>query len=123
MLDLLFYVVIIIKKYTYAAETYLRLGDTKSIVYINVELKKKWDEGLILSRENKQLSEYAHLKYAEHLIFEDRFKEAQEYYRKADRVASSMKLLDKLIDNAVYEKKYKDVFFFISYTNDALSVI
>ena len=39
LLDLLFYVVIIIKKYTYAAETSLRLGDTKSIVYMNVKLK------------------------------------------------------------------------------------
>ena len=79
---------------------------------------------MILSRENKQLSEYVHLKYGEHLILEDRFKEAQEYYRKADRVDLSMKLLDKLIDNAVYEKRYKDAcFLFISYTNDALSVI
>ena len=111
------------KNYAYAAEAYLRLGDTKSIVYMNVELKK-WDEAFILSRENKQLSEYVHLKYAENLILEDRFKEAQEYYRKADRVDLSMKLLDKLIDNAVYEKRYKDAcFLFISYTNDALSVI
>ena len=45
---------------------------------MNVELKK-WDEAFILSRENKQLSEYVHLKYAEHLILEDRFKEAQKY--------------------------------------------
>lgn len=73
---------------------------------MNVELKK-WDEAFILSRENKQLSEYVHLKYAENLILEDRFKEAQEYYRKADRVDLSMKLLDKLIDNAVYEKDIK----------------
>ena len=43
------------KNYAYAAEAYLRLGDTKSIVYMNVELKK-WDEAFILSRENKQLS-------------------------------------------------------------------
>ena len=111
------------KNYAYAAEAYLRLGDTKSIVYMNVELKK-WDEAFILSRENKQLSEYVHLKYAENLILEDKFKEAQEYYRKADRVDLSMKLLDKLIDNAVYEKRYKDAcFLFISYTTDALSVI
>lgn len=109
--------------YSYAAEVYLKLGDQKSLVYMNVELKK-WDEAFILSRENKQLSEYVHLKYAESLILEDRFKEAQESYRKADRVDLSMKLLNRLIDNAVYEKRYKDAcFLFISYSNDALSSI
>ncbi len=102
------------ENYAYDAETYLRLGDTKSIVYMNFKLKK-WDEAFILSRENKQLSEYVHLKYAEHLILEDRFKEALKYYRKADRINFSMKLLDKLIDNVVYKKRYKDVcFLFIS---------
>ena len=90
--------------YGYAAEAYLKLGDQKALVYMNVELKK-WDEAFILSRENKQLSEYVHLQYAEQLILEDKFKEAQESYRKADRVDLSMKLLNKLIDNAVYEKR------------------
>ena len=36
----------------------------------------------------------------------------------------SIKLLIKLIDNSVYEKRYKDAcFFFISYASDALSLI
>lgn len=107
----------------FASEAYLKLGDQKSLVYMNVELKK-WDEAFILSRENKVLSEYVHLQYAETLILEDKFQEAQNYYRKADRVDLSMKLLNKLIDNAVYEKRYKDAsFLFISYTNDALNNI
>ncbi len=109
--------------YGYAAEAYLKLGDQKALVYMNVELKK-WDEAFILSRENKQLSEYVHLQYAEQLILEDKFKEAQESYRKADRVDLSMKLLNKLIDNAVYEKRYKDAcFLFLSLSNDALAMI
>ena len=85
---------------------------------------KKWDEAFTLSREIKQLNEYVHLKYAESLIAEDKFKEAQESYRQAGRVDLSIKLLSKLIDNSVYEKRFKDAcFFFISYTSNALSLI
>ena len=79
---------------------------------MNVKLKK-WDEAFILSRENKQLSEYVHLKYAENLILEDRFKEAQEYYRKADRVDLSMKLLDKLMIMQYIKKDIKMHVFFL----------
>ena len=85
---------------------------------------KKWDEAFTLSREIKQLNEYVHLRYAESLIAEDKFREAQESYRQAGRVDLSMKLLIKLIDNSVYEKRFKDAcFFFISYSTDALSLI
>ena len=101
--------------YQYAQEAYLKLDDKKSLVYMLVDLKK-WDEAFTLSREVKQLNEYVHLKYAESLIVEDKFKEAQESYRQAGRVDLSMKLLSKLIDNSVYEKRFKDAcFFFISY--------
>jgi len=109
--------------YQYAQEAYLKLDDKKSLVYMLVDLKK-WDEAFTLSREIKQLNEYVHLKYAESLIVEDKFKEAQESYRQAGRVDLSMKLLSKLIDNSVYEKRFKDAcFFFISYSTDALSLI
>lgn len=109
--------------YQYAQEAYLKLDDKKSLVYMLVDLKK-WDEAFTLSREVKQLNEYVHLKYAESLIVEDKFKEAQESYRQAGRVDLSMKLLSKLIDNSVYEKRFKDAcFFFISYSTDALSLI
>ena len=109
--------------YQYAQEAYLKLDDKKALVYMFVDLKK-WDEAFTLSREVKQLNEYVHLKYAESLIVEDKFKEAQESYRQAGRIDLSIKLLSKLIDNSVYEKRFKDAcFFFISYSGDALSLI
>ena len=90
---------------------------------MNVDLKK-WEEAFALSRGVKSLNEYVHLKYAESLILEDKFKEAQESYRQAGRVDLSIKLLSTLIDNSVYEKRFKDAcFFFISYASDALSLI
>ena len=109
--------------YKYAQEAYLKLDDKKSLVNMNVDLKK-WEEAFALSRDVKSLNEYVHLKYAESLIIEDKFKEAQESYRQAGRVDLSIKLLSTLIDNSVYEKRFKDAcFFFISYASDALSLI
>ena len=111
------------KNYTYAYEAYLKLGDNKSLVFMNIELEK-WDEAFILSNNNKYLHQYVHLKYAENLILEDKFNEAQENYRKAERVDLSMKLLHKLINNAIFEKRFKDVSnLFVSYTKDALYII
>ena len=111
------------KNYAYAAEAYLKLGDNKSLVYMNVELGK-WDDAFLLSNNNKSLQEYVDLKYAESLVLEDKFNEAQEYYRKANRVDLSMKLLNKLIDNAIFEKRFRDVcYLFNSYTKDALYII
>jgi intraflagellar transport protein 122 len=109
--------------YQYAQEAFLKLDDRKSLVNMNVDLKK-WEEAFALSRGVKSLNEYVHLKYAESLILEDKFKEAQESYRQAGRVDLSIKLLSTLIDNSVYEKRFKDAcFFFISYASDALSLI
>ena len=82
--------------YLYAQEAYLKLDDKKSLVNMSVELKK-WEEAFALSHGIKSLSEYVHLKYAESLILEDKFKEAQESYRQAGRVDLSIKLLSTLI--------------------------
>ena len=72
---------------------------------MNIELEK-WDDAFILSKNNQFLQEYVHLKYAEHLVLEDKFNEAQESYRKANRVDLSLKLLNKLINNAIIEKRF-----------------
>ncbi len=111
------------KHYQYATEAYLKLGDTKSLVLMNIELGR-WDESFLLAQQNKKLLEHVYLKYAEYLIIQDRFKEAQEAYKKALRTDLSMKLLQKLIDNAVYEKRYKDACcLYNQFSSDALSVI
>ena len=67
---------------------------------------KKWEQAFALASGVKSLNEYVHLKYAESLILEDKFKEAQESYRQAGRVDLSIKLLSTLIDNSVYEKRF-----------------
>ena len=111
------------KHYQYASEAYLKLGDQKALVILNIELGR-WDQALILAQQTKNLLEYCYLQYAEHLILQDKFKEAQDAYKKADRTDLSIKLLERLIDNAVYEKRFKDgTWLFCRYANDSLGLI
>mgnify|MGYP002146401039 CR=1 FL=1 len=111
------------KHYQYATEAYLKLGDLKALVMMNIELNR-YEEAFLLAQQNKALLEYVYLQYAEVLIGQDKFKEAQIAYKKAGRIDLSMRLLEKLIDNASYEKRYKDACnLLISYSFDALGVI
>ncbi len=111
------------KHYQYATEAYLKLGDLKALVMMNIELGR-YEEAFLLAQQNKALLEYVYLQYAEVLIAEDKFKEAQIAYKRAGRIDLSMRLLEKLIDNASYEKRYKDACnLLISYSFDALTVI
>lgn len=95
------------KNYQYATEAYLKLGDLKSLVIMNIELEK-WEEAFYLSKQSKPLLEYTHLQWADNRIKKDLYKEAQDSYKRAGRIDLSMKLLENLIENAVYEKRFKD---------------
>lgn len=111
------------KHYEYASEAYLKLGDSKALVLMNLELGQ-YDKAFILAQNDKKLLEYTYLQYADHLVKNDRFHEAQEAFKNGGRVDLSIRLLEKLIDNAVYEKRYKDAsMLYVSFTNDTLMLI
>lgn len=111
------------KHYEYASEAYLKLGDTKALVLMNLELGQ-YDKAFILAQNDKKLLEYTHLQYAEHLVKIDKFHEAQEAYKNGGRVDLSIRLLENLIDNAVYEKRYKDACtLFVSLASDTLTQV
>ena len=111
------------KNYPYSTEAYLKLGDLKSLVLMNIELEK-WEEAFYLAKKSKALLEYAHLQWAEDRIKKDKYKEAQDSYKKAGRIDLSMKLLENLIDNAIYEKRFKDGSqLLVSYSQDANALI
>lgn len=95
------------KHYQYATEAYLKLDDLKSLVIMNIELEK-WDEAFYLAKQNNNLLQYCHLQWADNRIKKDLYREAQDSYKKAGRIDLSMKLLENLIDNAIYEKRFKD---------------
>jgi len=111
------------KHYEYASEAYLKLGDSKALVLMNLDLGQ-YDKAFILAQNDQKLLEYTYLMYAHHLVKEDKFHEAQEAYKNGGRVDLSIRLLEKLIDNAVYEKRYRDAsMLFVSYSNDNLMLI
>lgn len=111
------------KHYEYASESYLKLGDSKALVLMNLDLGQ-FDKAFILAQNDKKLLEYTYLHYADHLVKQDKFHEAQEAFKNGGRVDLSIRLLEKLIDNAVYEKRYKDAcMLFVSLASDSLMLI
>lgn len=111
------------KHYEYAKEAYLKLGDLKSLVIMNIELEK-WEEAFYLAKQNKHLLEYTHLQWAEDRIKKDKYKEAQDSYKKAGRIDLSMQLLNNLIDNAIYEKRFKDAgLYLLLYSQDTENML
>ena len=111
------------KHYNYSTEAYLKLGDLKSLVIMNIELEK-WEEAFYLAKQSKPLLEYAHLQWAENRIKKDLYKDAQDSYKKAGRIDLSIKLLMNLIDNAIYEKRFRDASYLIfCYLQDQQTLI
>ena len=111
------------KHYEYASESYLKLGDSKALVLMNLDLGQ-FDKAFILARNDKKLLEYTYLQYGDYLVKDDKFHEAQEAFKNGGRVDMSIRLLEKLIDNAVYEKRYKDAcMLFVSLANDTLMLL
>jgi len=49
-----------------------------------------------------------HLPYADWLSANDRFDEAQEAYKKANRPDLSLRIVEFLTNNAIVEKRYQD---------------
>lgn len=111
------------KHYEYASESYLKLGDSKALVLMNLDLGQ-FDKAFILAQNDKKLLEYTYLQYADYLVKTDKFHEAQEAFKNGGRVDLSIRLLEKLIDNAVYEKRYKDAcMLYVSLANDSLMLV
>jgi intraflagellar transport protein 122 len=111
------------KHYEYASESYLKLGDSKALVLMNLDLGQ-FDKAFILARNDKKLLEYTYLQYGDYLVKNDKFHEAQEAFKNGGRVDMSIRLLEKLIDNAVYEKRYRDAcMLFVSLANDTLMLL
>jgi len=99
------------RNYGYAKEAYLRLGDLKGLIELNVAFEK-WKEGLFLAKQNPSLSQFFYLPYAEHLVSQGKYEQAQESYKRAGRLDLALKILDSLAHNAVIEKRFKDAAYY-----------
>lgn len=113
----------------YAKETYLRLGDIRSLLEVHID-NEEWEEAISLARstdakeekEHKQRLQVAdkeedegdrrlvgkysalvYLPYAEHLAANDQFEKAQQAYEQAGRPDLSSALLQALTISAVLQ--------------------
>ena len=91
----------------YAKEAFLKLGDLKALMNLHIELNK-WDEAQMLAKQNPEFASMIHLPFAEYLEKNDRFEDAQKHFKKANRPDLSMRLIEKLSKNALFETRFKD---------------
>ena len=95
------------QNFGYAKEAYLRLGDMKGMIELSVAFKR-WNEGLFLIKQNPNLNSVFYVPYAEYLISQGNYDQAQECYKRAARIDLTLKILGSLATNAIMEKRFKD---------------
>ncbi|XP_020836758.1 intraflagellar transport protein 122 homolog isoform X5 [Phascolarctos cinereus] len=95
----------------YAAETYLKIGDLKSLVQLHVETQR-WDEAFALGEKHPEFKDDVYVPYAQWLAENDRFEEAQKAFHKAGRQGEAVKVLEQLTHNAVVESRFNDAAYY-----------
>lgn len=93
--------------HTFAKQAYLRLGDLRALMQLHVDCQK-WDEAFMLAKQNPEMESMITLPYADWLSTNDRFEEAQQAYKKANRPDLSLKIIEFLSNNAISEKRFQD---------------
>eukprot|EP01004_Peranema_trichophorum_P002730 NODE_1765_length_1818_cov_66.009440_g1496_i0.p1 GENE.NODE_1765_length_1818_cov_66.009440_g1496_i0~~NODE_1765_length_1818_cov_66.009440_g1496_i0.p1 ORF type:complete len:562 (+),score=141.20 NODE_1765_length_1818_cov_66.009440_g1496_i0:104-1687(+) len=103
----------------YAKEAYLKINDLKSLMQLHVEMLK-WDEAFQLLESHPEYAEEVYLPYAEWLALNDRFDEAQEAFKKANKPLFALRMIEQLAYNGVLERRFKDAgyyFWKLAYEN------
>ena len=88
-------------------EALLKLGNKQELMKLHIELEK-WDEALLLSEGDPDLRALMLLPYAEFLAKNNRFEEAQIYYKEAGRIDMSMQIMEKLSVINIIQHKFRD---------------
>ncbi|RMB99073.1 hypothetical protein DUI87_24619 [Hirundo rustica rustica] len=95
----------------YAAETYMKVGDLKSLVQLHVETHR-WEEAFALSEKHPEFKDEVYVPYAQWLAESDRFEEAQKAFHKAGRQSEAVRVLEQLTHNAVVESRFNDAAYY-----------
>nr|CAG4716983.1 unnamed protein product [Naegleria fowleri] len=100
------------KLYDHAKEAYQKIGDYSSLIKLFVT-SEKWEAAFEVLEKHPEFSAEVYLPYAEHLAIEDRFDEAQEAFRKANRPEKALKIIEELAQNAIDENRFKDAAYYL----------
>ncbi|XP_054992068.1 intraflagellar transport protein 122 homolog isoform X2 [Sorex araneus] len=95
----------------YAAETYLKIGDLKSLIQLHVDTQR-WDEAFALGEKHPEYKDDIYVPYAQWLAENDRFEEAQKAFHKAGRQQEAVRVLEQLTHNAVVESRFSDAAYY-----------
>jgi intraflagellar transport protein 122 len=91
-----------------AREVYTKLGNISKIMHLYVK-REMWKEAAKLAEENEgRFDPSMFLPYAEWLITQDRYEDAMQAYKKAQRQDLAQKVLEELTYNSVCESRFKD---------------
>jgi intraflagellar transport protein 122 len=99
------------RNHAFAKETFLKLNDTKQLMLLHIELEK-WEEALLLAKQNNELLEMVKLPYAEWLCRNDRYEEALRAFKNLDRHDLTTKMLHTLSKNSVTENRFNDAAYY-----------
>ncbi|CAD7973371.1 unnamed protein product [Amoebophrya sp. A25] len=96
------------KHHSFAKEAILKLGDIPMLIELHMS-NHKWEEAFMVCSAHPEHSALLYLPYAEWLREQDQYAEAIDSYREAGRCDMSLAMLADLADNAVTERRYRDV--------------
>ncbi len=93
--------------YDYTKETFGRIGATKQFLKTLVQMRR-WEEAFSLANKHTELMEDAYYPYAEYLVAQDKFEDAQRAYFKANRPDKALQMVKKLMSNSIAEHNFTD---------------
>ena len=97
--------------YECAKLAYMRLNDIKGITELIIKFNQ-WKEGVFFVKQNNQFNEIFYKSYGDFLMLNERYDQAQEAYKRANRGDLALKILDSLTENAIIERRFKDAAYF-----------
>ncbi|TPX34245.1 hypothetical protein SmJEL517_g03062 [Synchytrium microbalum] len=97
-------------QYDYAAETLVKLRDITHLLELHIE-RQKWDEAFKIIKIHPEHAAQVELPYANWLAANNRYIEAQEFYRKVGRLDEAFRVLENLAQTAIVDSRFDDVAF------------
>ncbi|XP_065214169.1 intraflagellar transport protein 122 homolog [Planococcus citri] len=91
----------------YAIAIYNKLKDIPSVVQLHISMKN-WSAAFTLVERNPEYENMLYIPYAQWLVENDNFVEAQKAFHKAGKPERATKVLEILIENAIDEGRFDD---------------
>ncbi|TPX51612.1 hypothetical protein SeLEV6574_g00176 [Synchytrium endobioticum] len=94
-------------QYEYAAETLVKLKDIGHLLDLHIE-REKWDEAFKIIQIHPEYASQVQVPYANWLAANNRYEEAQVFYRKAGRLDQAFQVLEGLAQSAIVSCRFDD---------------